>query len=138
PGRSSTATAYSAAGRSVYTDALAAGFSPVEARRQAQPPGLMGEPPILSSGCVHSEDVQPDPNFEWDGCYKLYDVTAQDPSAWYTAGSGTAHGWGTGVLGGGKELNKGYSQISWSADGAEIIEASPSTNQSGNNCANFT
>jgi hypothetical protein len=137
--RSGTAAgAYSAAGRSVYTDALAAGFSPAEARQQARR-GPMDEPPIASSGCVHSEDVEPSPDFSWDGCYKLYDASSQDANAWYAAGSGTAHGWGTGVLGGGKELDKGYSQITWSGDGAEIIEASPGANQQGtSNCGSFT
>ncbi|WFE25973.1 hypothetical protein O7623_21775 [Solwaraspora sp. WMMD791] len=141
-GRSSTAdaAAYSAAGRSVYADAIAAGFSPTEARRQAHWDDssiAMNEPPIVSSGCVYSETSYPDPDFEWSGCYKLYDVDASDLNAWYGAGSGSAHGWGTGVLGGGKELQKGYSQVTWSGSGAEIVEASPSANQSGNNCASF-
>jgi hypothetical protein len=35
---SATAAGYSAAGRSVYSDALAAGFSPAQARRQAAQP----------------------------------------------------------------------------------------------------
>ena len=133
------ATAYSAAGRSVYADALAAGFNPAEARRQAQPQnGALSEPPIASSGCVYSEDVDPDPDYEWSGCYKLYSQTSSDANAWYAAGSGTAHGWGTGVLGGGKELQRGYTQIIWTGNGAEIIEASPSARQSGNNCGSFT
>ncbi|MGC9669502.1 hypothetical protein ACNTMW_23480 [Planosporangium sp. 12N6] len=133
------AAAYAAAGRSVYADAIAAGFSPDEARRQAQPEGVvaMDEPPIASSGCVYSETNYPDPDYEWSGCYKLYNVSASDSSAWYAMGSGTAHGWGTGVLGG-KELQKGYTQVSWSGNGAQIIEASPSRNESGGNCANFT
>jgi hypothetical protein len=137
---SAQASAYAAAGRSVYTDALAAGFSPAEARQEAQPQGsaLMDEPPILSSGCVYSETNYPDPKFEWSGCYRLYNVDASDANAWYGAGSGTAHGWGTGVLGGGKELQKGSTEITWSGAGAEIIEASPSANQSGNNCGQFT
>jgi hypothetical protein len=131
------AAAYSAAGRSVYADALAAGFSPAEARRQAQPEGLvaMDEPPIASSACVYSETDSPDPDYEWSGCYKLYNVAASDPTAWYGMGSGTAHGWGTGVFGG-KELQKGYSQVTWEAAGAEIIEASPPASQPGSNCAN--
>jgi hypothetical protein len=134
------AAAYAAAGRSVYTDALAAGFGPAEARREAQPQdiALLDEPPIAASGCIYSETSYPDPEFEWSGCYKLYNVTDADSSAWYGAGSGTAHGWGTGVLGGGKELQKGNSQITWSGAGAQIIEASPSANQSGNNCGNVT
>lgn len=41
------------------------------------------------------------------------------------------------MLGGGKELQKGYTQITWTGSGAEIIEASPSANQSGNGCGNF-
>ncbi|MEV8508668.1 hypothetical protein AB0368_28105 [Actinoplanes sp. NPDC051475] len=130
------AATYQAAGRSVYKDAIAAGFSPEQARRQAQPQGTLDEPPIASSGCAYSEDVQPDPKFEWSGCYKLYAETASDPRAWYAAGSGTGHGWGTGVLGGGKELQKGYTQISWSGASAEIIEASPAANLPGNDCHN--
>lgn len=132
------AAAYSAAGRSVYADALAAGFSPAEARRQERSHGTLAEPPIASSGCVYSETVQPDPDFEWSGCYKLYRQQASDPNAWYVAGSGTAHGWGTGVLGGGKELQKGSTQITWSGAGAEIIEASPPSRMSGNNCDSVT
>ncbi|RQX19117.1 hypothetical protein DDE19_05370 [Micromonospora ureilytica] len=137
---SAEAAAYSAAGRSVYADALAAGFSPAEARQEAQPQGvaLLDEPPIAASGCVYSETNTPDPEFEWSGCYKLYNVDDADASAWYGAGSGTAHGWGTGVLGGGKELSKGFTEITWSGSGAEIIEASPSANQNGINCGQFT
>ena len=131
------AAAYAAAGRSVYNDAIAAGFSPAEAQRQAQPQSALAEPPIASSGCIYSEDVDPDSDYEWDGCYKLYDETASDTTAWYGAGSGTAHGWGTGVLTG-KDLQTGYSQITWSGTGAEIIEASPAASQSGNGCGSFT
>lgn len=132
--------AYRAAGRSVYTDALAAGYSPAEARRQAQPQGAVAleEPPVQSSGCLYSEDTDPDPDYEWSGCYKLYAQTESDSSAWYAAGSGTAHGWGTSILDH-KDLTKGYSQITWSGDGAEIIEASPSANVAGStNCGSYT
>ncbi len=130
------AAAYAAAGRSVYADALAAGFSPDEARQTD--PGLLGEPLIDDSGCVYSEDNHPDPDYEWAGCYKLYEVPPSRPTAWYAASSGTAHGWGTGAFTGGKELQKGYNKITRSGAGVEMIEASPSASQSGNNCANFT
>lgn len=138
-----TATAaYKAAGRSVYNDALAAGFSAAQARQQSTADAVPAdEPPIFASGCIHSEDTQPDPDFSWDGCYKWYDAYAEsaDGTTWYVAGSGTAHGWGTGVFGGGKELDKGYSQIKWIGTGAEIVDASPDANRSGNsNCGNFT
>ncbi|MDW5328551.1 hypothetical protein [Plantactinospora sp. KLBMP9567] len=131
---------YRAAGRSVYAEALAAGYSPAAARRMTQQGGatLDAEPPIYASGCVYSEEVQPDPEFEWSGCYKLYDVQAQDADAWYVAGSGTARGWGTNALSGGKELNAGYSEIFWNAFEGEIIEAAPSANRDGDNCRQFT
>ncbi|MEV6299838.1 hypothetical protein AB0M02_10585 [Actinoplanes sp. NPDC051861] len=133
----STAAKYAAAGRSVYSDALAAGFSP--ARAGVEGKALLAEPPIAASGCVYSETSYPDPKFEWSGCYKLYNVDDADANAWYGAGSATARGWGTGVLGGGKELQRGYSEISWSGSGVQIIEASPSANAtSGTNCGQFT
>ncbi|WP_127507443.1 hypothetical protein [Actinoplanes solisilvae] len=135
------AAKYADTGRSVYSDAVAAGFSPAKARQQArtQDGALLAEPPIAASGCVYSETNYPDSDFEWSGCYRLYNVDDADANAWYGAGSGTAHGWGTGVLGGGKELQKGYSEVSWSGSGAEIIEASPAANTtSSSNCGTFT
>lgn len=125
---------YAARGRSIYDDALAAGYSAAQARQLAEPQGAVAdEPPVASTGCVRSEDQYPDPDYEWSGCYKLYAVTDADEAAWYAAGSGTAHGWGTGVLGG-KTLVKGASQISWTGSGAEIIEASPAGSVASSNC----
>lgn len=89
----------------------------VQPNKQAQPgTTAVDEPPIAASGCIYSEPNSPDPDYEWSGCFKLYNVDASDQNAWYGAGFGTAHGWGTGIVGGGKELQKGSSQISWSGE----------------------
>lgn len=139
-----TAAVYSAAGRSVYADALAAGMSPSEAQRYATPEGVAAtdNPPITDSWCAYSEDAEPDPKFEWSGCGLYYELQFSGDTI-YAAHSGTAHGWGTGVLGGGKELQKGYistTHTDWnpSSTAFDIIEASPSSSMPGPSpCSSF-
>ncbi|MEV0217770.1 hypothetical protein [Micromonospora sp. NPDC050695] len=139
-----TATAYGAAGRSVYSDALAAGMSQSRAQLYATSQGkaALDTPPITDSWCAYSEDVEPDPKFEWSGCGLYYEVQFAGDTA-YAAHSGTAHGWGTGVLGGGKELQKGYistEHTNWNPSPAafDIVEASPSSSTNGpSTCTNF-
>ncbi|MDG4790215.1 hypothetical protein O7626_30565 [Micromonospora sp. WMMD1102] len=142
-----TAAAYSAAGRSVFTDALAAGMSPSEAQQYATTKGVaaLDDPPILNSWCMDSENGTPDPEFNWSGCHISYEGQwggSEGNWTWYDFWSATAHGWGTGVLAGGKELQKGYVSTDWVPDVSttlNIIEASPSANQPGPNpCSTFT
>jgi hypothetical protein len=134
---------YAASGRSVYADAVAAGFSPAAALRISQQndaAAVGDEPPVIDSGCVYSEDAQPDPDFEWSGCYKGYEVHDEDPNNFYPTYSSKASGWGTGVLGGGKELDGGgtdlffYDTEGQPLDG-EIVDWSPDASLPGQNCA---
>ncbi|GLI03355.1 hypothetical protein [Phytohabitans aurantiacus] len=140
------AAAYAAAGRSPYTDALAAGMSPTQARQYAPPQGAaaLDTPPISSTRCLYSETSEPDSDFEWSGCRIAYYSQIDETNNWrYSPYSVTAHGWGTGALGGGKELQKGSFQHSYTLASSlgpfEIIEASPSANATGSSpCGNFT
>ncbi|MFY1654940.1 hypothetical protein ACN27J_29170 [Solwaraspora sp. WMMB762] len=131
---------YAEAGRSVYADAVAAGFSAAEAQQISNKlrARMLENPPIWSSGCVYSDDVDPDPDYNWDGCFSRYVTEDSDPNNFYSTESTLASGWGTGVLGGGKELSSGYTRSFYNLFEGELVEWSPPGSLTGNNCNTFT
>lgn len=121
------AQTYKNAGRSVRAEAAAAGFSPAQARQmenQAPSRAASDNPPIWDSGCLYIDD---DPDYQWSGCYIRYVTEDADPDAYYSTESAKAFGWGTGVLGGGKELVRGASQHIYTNPDSEMIDADPSS-----------
>ncbi|GAB7049527.1 hypothetical protein [Catenuloplanes indicus] len=131
---------YRESGRSIFADALAAGFPVAEARREQERLDVeakaLDNPDIINSECLYAEDHLPDDRYEWWGCRAMYATPDQDPNNWYSANSSLAHGWGTGVLGGGAELQRGYTQFQFTVDNnnGDLIEFTPQSSINGQNC----